>query len=137
MSAIPNGEHLKLIQDVITRQAGNSFLLKGWAVTLVGALLGWSVSERSVPLACVAAGVVVAFAALDAYYLMLERRFRRFYDAVAAGAAGIPGWSMNDRVVAQAGEYWAAFDSPVIWGLYGALLVAVAVMAILFGTAGG
>ena len=27
--------HLEMIQAVITRMAGNSFLIKGWSVTLV------------------------------------------------------------------------------------------------------
>ena len=30
--------HLKMVQAVITRMAGNSFLIKGWSVTLVAAL---------------------------------------------------------------------------------------------------
>ena len=30
--------HLQMIQAVITRMAGNSFLIKGWSVMLVAAL---------------------------------------------------------------------------------------------------
>lgn len=30
--------HLEMIQSVITRMAGNSFALKGWAITLVAAI---------------------------------------------------------------------------------------------------
>jgi len=31
-------KHLEMIQDVIKRMASNSFLLKGWSLTLVVAL---------------------------------------------------------------------------------------------------
>ena len=32
-------KHLEFIQTTINRMAGNSFLLKGWTVTLTGGLL--------------------------------------------------------------------------------------------------
>ena len=31
-------KHLELVQGVINRMAGNSFMLKGWAVTLVAGI---------------------------------------------------------------------------------------------------
>jgi hypothetical protein len=39
MNVFPKEKHLELIQAVISRMAGNSFLLKGWSVTLAAALL--------------------------------------------------------------------------------------------------
>ena len=33
-------KHLEFVQSAINRMASNSFLLKAWSVTLVGALLG-------------------------------------------------------------------------------------------------
>ncbi len=33
-------KHLEFIQNTITRMANNSFLLKGWTITVVGALIG-------------------------------------------------------------------------------------------------
>ncbi len=34
-------KHLEFVQAVINRLAGNSFLLKGWSITLVSGLLGY------------------------------------------------------------------------------------------------
>ncbi len=71
-----------MIQGIITRMASNSFALKGWAVTLVVAILGltWDGDSRA---ACLIALLpVVAFWGLDAYYLGLERRKRKLYDKV-------------------------------------------------------
>lgn len=41
-------KHLEFIQGVIARLANNSFLLKGWSVTLVAAILALTVRNPSV-----------------------------------------------------------------------------------------
>ena len=38
-------KHLEFIQSVITRMATNSFLAKGWALTVAGALYGFAVNH--------------------------------------------------------------------------------------------
>lgn len=38
--------HLEMIQNVISRMASNSFLLKGWTVTLVVGLLAFATSRK-------------------------------------------------------------------------------------------
>ncbi|WP_373482985.1 hypothetical protein [Acetobacterium sp.] len=35
-------KHLEMIQSVISRMAGNSFTLKGWAVTLIAGIFALS-----------------------------------------------------------------------------------------------
>ena len=41
-------KHLELIQEVIKRMANNSFLLKGWTVTLVTGILALASKDRCV-----------------------------------------------------------------------------------------
>ena len=76
-------KHLEFIQNVITRMANNSFLLKGWSLTLVSALLAFFVSNsgrwKFLLIAFLAAFI---FWALDAYFLRQERLFRKLYDHV-------------------------------------------------------
>ncbi len=45
--AIDDGrlKHLEIVQQVITRMAGNSFFLKGWSVTLLSAILAIAVKD--------------------------------------------------------------------------------------------
>lgn len=38
-------KHLEFIQTTISRMANNSFLLKGWAITLVAALFALSAKD--------------------------------------------------------------------------------------------
>jgi hypothetical protein len=86
-------EHLRMIQAVIARMASNSFLLKGWSVTLAAALIAIGAKEAALAIAITAAGPVVAFWALDGYYLLQERRYRALVARAVEGA--IPAYSMD------------------------------------------
>ncbi len=70
------GEHLKMIQEVVSRLATCSFQLKGWMVTLAAALQVFLKGEAHPVYLFVPALPVIAFWFLDAYYLRQERLFR-------------------------------------------------------------
>ncbi len=74
-------EHLKMLQTVIARMAGNSFSVKTWCVTLVSALLGLAAKD-SPKMIFVAFLPVLMFWWLDAYFLHQERLFRELFDQV-------------------------------------------------------
>jgi len=74
--------HLEMIQAVITRMASNSFMLKGWAVTLVAGVFVLA-SKDSNPLYFLIAYIpIILFWFLDSYFLQLERKFRVLYKHV-------------------------------------------------------
>lgn len=77
-------KHMDYVQAVITRLANNSFLMKGWALTLSSALLGFAIAQKHAGLALSAIVPAAAFWMLDTYYLRQERAFREMYDDVAA-----------------------------------------------------
>ena len=74
--------HLQMIQAVITRMAGNSFLIKGWSVTLVAALFALAAADTNEFFVYLAYFPAFMFWALDAYFLRQERLFRKVYDHV-------------------------------------------------------
>jgi hypothetical protein len=80
-------KHMEMIQAVVSRLAGNSSLVKGWALTLTGALLGFAVDRSSSGLAAAALVPIVFFWGLDAYYLRAERLFRELYNEVRKATA--------------------------------------------------
>jgi hypothetical protein len=82
----PNVDHLTFIQGVITRLAGNSFLIKGWAVTLVSALSAFAAKDADRDIAWIGIGAAVVFAGLDAMYLATERAYRDLYKNVVNGS---------------------------------------------------
>ena len=72
--------HLTIMQGVIQRMAENSRSCKVWCVTLVAATLVLVARTGDPRHALIALAPTVLFYLLDAYYLMLERRFRKSYN---------------------------------------------------------
>lgn len=77
-------KHLEMIQDVINRMAGNSFLLKGWSVTLISALFALAAKDSNHFFVYLAYFPCVAFWSLDGYFLWQERMYRKLYQEVTA-----------------------------------------------------
>lgn len=75
-------KHLEFIQTVINRMAGNCFLLKGWAITLVTALFALSAKDSNHNYFLIAYFLVIIFWILNGYFLSQERLFRALYDHV-------------------------------------------------------
>jgi len=75
-------KHLEMIQGVINRMAGNSFLLKGWSVTLISALFALAAKDSNQFFIYLAYFPCVAFWSLDGYFLWQERMYRKLYQAV-------------------------------------------------------
>lgn len=72
--------HLGILQNVIQRMASNSSSSKAWCVTLVSAVLVIVADKGKPEYAFIAMLPTLVFAALDAYYLALEKAFRNSYN---------------------------------------------------------
>lgn len=74
-------KHLEMIQAVITRMANNSFLIKGWCLTLVSGLLALAGGkDGNTKLVFITYLPVFMFWYLDGFFLQQERLFRKIYD---------------------------------------------------------
>lgn len=76
-------KHLEFIQATINRLNSNSFLIKGWSVTILSALIALYVTFNNVYILLIAIIPTLIFWFLDALYLTHERRFRGLYNDVA------------------------------------------------------
>ena len=115
-----DAEYLKLIQAIINRLAGNSFLLKGWTVTLVAGLSAFAKADSDRAFAWIAVFVVVVFSVLDAYYLALEHAYRDLYDrATTQGSGGT--WTLKANKVGL-GDVLKGLLRPSVFLLHGAAL---------------
>jgi len=72
-------QELEQIQNIIDRQASNSFKIKGWAVTLIVVVLLFRSKDIHLAVAFIP---LIGFWYLDAYYLRQERKFRALYNWV-------------------------------------------------------
>jgi hypothetical protein len=75
-------KHLEMLQNVINRMASNSFLLKGWSVTLVSALFALAANDANPRYIIIAYIPIPIFWILDGFYLSQERAFRELYNNV-------------------------------------------------------
>ena len=76
--------YLEMIQGIISRMANNSFLLKGWAVTLVAGIFTLASKDADKLYFIIAYIPIVVFWGLDSYYLLQERLYRSLYEKASA-----------------------------------------------------
>ncbi len=72
-------KEIEIIQDIIKRMAFNSFMIKGWAITLIVVTLLLKGTEHQVWIAFIP---LLVFWFLDAYFLWQERMYRKLYEWV-------------------------------------------------------
>lgn len=76
-------KEIDLMQACITRMAHNSFLLKGWAISIIAVIL--ALADKALEPAIFSAVVLIplfSFWYLDAYFLRTERMYRKMYEWV-------------------------------------------------------
>lgn len=125
-------KHLEFVQGVINRMARNSFLLKGWSVTLVAAL--FALAAKGADPWCALVGLLpsLVFWGLDAYYLRQERLFRELYEAVRKGQLDADRYCMNTEPYSEhVQSVWGTAWSFSVGWLHGAVVVAVLVVTVV------
>lgn len=78
-------KHLEITQGIVNRLANNSFLIKGWSMTILAAailFIARSNGSYSAFLTLSFIIPVIAFWILDGYFLWQERLFRGIYNDV-------------------------------------------------------
>jgi hypothetical protein len=126
--------HLEMIQGVISRLGTDSFLVKGWAVTLSGAFLGFAIQGEASGLALAALLPALLMWGLDAYFLSVERLFRALHNAVRTGEPPVEPFFMAATAPAFAAlapraSWRDALFSPTLSLFYGTLVVSAIVVA--------
>lgn len=119
-------KHLDFAQAVINRMAGNSFLIKGWSVTLVSAVFAIAVKDGNPGLVPVAYLPVFAFWFLDAYFLRQERMYRKLYDVVRLKDESAIDFDLNATAfAAEVQGYGGTVASVTLRWFHGSLLLVV------------
>lgn len=116
-------KHLEFIQATINRMASNSFLLKGWSVTVMGGLLAFSLKELSVHYVYISLAVLSFFWLLDSYYLSRERHFIRLYNVVRQKEESAIDFSMQTDDFKSGCDWLSGAFSKTLVVFYGGLAV--------------
>lgn len=127
-------KHLEMIENIIERMGKNSFQLKGWSVTLVtiiGALSARETDKRFFLLAFIP---ILAFWAIDSFYLQLERKYKYLYNQVRIKSEYNIDFDLDTKNINVKGTkmtYWSSIVSKTELLFYGAITLAVLVMAFI------
>ena len=88
-------EHLQMIQDIISRMGNNSFLLRGWAVLIIGGIFTFAAENNNIKCMLFINIIILALWGLDSYYLQLERKYRRLYEDTRLKKSNYSDFNMN------------------------------------------
>jgi hypothetical protein len=75
-------KYLEFIQNIITRMNTNSFIIKGWTVTLVSALFALAAKDINIKFAFISYLALPLFWLIDGFFLSQERLYRSLYEKV-------------------------------------------------------
>jgi hypothetical protein len=81
-------KEIEIIQNIIKRMAFNSFIIKGWTITLITVTM---LIKGGLNLSLVVLFPLFMFWYLDAWFLQQERAYRKLYD-----------WTINNRLLTDA-----------------------------------
>jgi len=106
-------KHLEFIQNIISRMAGNLFFLRGWTITLIGALLAlFSKGNNSNYIIYFLIIITLVFWILDGFFLSQERLFRDLYNHVRKLKEEEIDFSMDTR------EYQKLKKNTLIYAMF-------------------
>jgi hypothetical protein len=127
-------EHVKMLQAAIARMAQNSFLLKGWSVSLATGILAVALAEKRQAFAWLGLLPAFAFWGLDSFYLRQEKLFRSLHDDVctAFGSSAPVMFGMNTASVSSPpASWWRLLFNRTVVGIHAPLLAVILATALL------
>lgn len=99
-------KHLEFLQNVITRMNSNSFLIKGWTVTIVSALFALASKDANINYVLVSYIAIPIFWILDGFYISQERQYRDLYKEVTTKTESEIDFSMNASKFDKGDRTW-------------------------------
>lgn len=125
-------KHLEFIQNVITRMNSNSFLLKGWCITLISALFALSAKDSNPMYILIAYIPLPAFWVLDAFYISKERQYRGLYKKVSSMPPEEITFSMSTNEFDKGKNTWhECILSKTLLPFYGTILVTLIIVKLI------
>lgn len=125
-------KHLEFIQNTITRMNSNSFLIKGWAMTLVSALFALAAKDANINYVLISYIVIPVFWLLDGFYISKERQYRDLYSDVAQKSENGVDFNMDASVYNQGNRTWiSGIFSKTLWPFYGVSTIVTLIVMFL------
>lgn len=119
-------KHLDFIHNTINRMSTNSFIIKGWTISIVSVLFIFAEDKKNERFLAIAILAVVIFWHLNGYFLQQERKFRGLYDKVRGLSENQIDFSMSTSEFKK-DEYTllSGIFGKTIWPLYLTIIVMI------------
>ena len=120
-------KHLEFIHNTINRMSTNSFIIKGWCITIFAAVYTLSNKDTDQSYNLINYIIIPVFWFLNAYFLQLERKFRLLYNKVRLLDEASVDFSMNIKTTefeTNETNLFSCFLSKSLLPLYLILLLA-------------
>jgi hypothetical protein len=118
-------KHLEFIQLVITRMNVNSFLLRGWSVTLVAALFAFAAKDTNIDYVLITYISTPLFWLLDGYYLSQERKYRDLYNVIRQKNETEIDFDMNATITNNNKNSWIVSTFSITQIIFYGTLIAI------------
>lgn len=117
-------KHLDYIHNTINRMSTNSFIVKGWLITLISAIFVLSDKTTNQDYLFISLLTIPVFWYLNAFFLKIERKYRKLYDDVRILDEKEIDFSMDTKEI-KGGRYtiFSSLFSKSIWPLYLIILI--------------
>ena len=114
-------KHLEIIQGVINRLGHDSFLIKGWSMTILAAGVIFIARSQiqSAYIVLIFIIPVIGFWILDGYFLWKERSFRKVYNEVRKQETADFAMDANKHKDKQKCDWLASMFSKTLKLFYG------------------
>lgn len=123
-------KHLEFIQNIITRMNSNSFLIKGWSVTLISALFALAAKDVNLRYVLISYLVIPTFWLLDGFFIATERQYRDLYDKIRKSPK--TDFTMDVREFIKGNRTWlCSIFSKTLIPFYGILFLATILVSFL------
>ena len=106
-------KHLEFVQGVITRMNSNSFSIKTWMVTILAAFIALFANKPNEWYILAAVFPTFIFWLLDAYYLKMERQYRKLYKDVVDGKTKLFDMDASNYKIGYLGVLFSRTEWPV------------------------
>lgn len=128
-------KHLEFIQNVISRMNSNSFLIKGWTVTLISALFALSAKDANINYVLISYIIIPVFWLLDGFFISVERQYRDLYSKVANMKEDEINFSMDISQYKIGDRTWVCgIFSKTLIPFYGVVTIATLIVMFLIAT---
>ncbi len=125
-------KHLEFIQSVITRMNSNSFMIKGWCITLVSALFALAANDSNARFAMVSYIVIPSFWILDGFFIATERNFRKLYNDACVKKEEEIDFKMTPQKMTLGDWLCEGVCSRTLVPFYGIMIIATAITLFYF-----